>query len=63
MDKQFSVQVVKGGFLLQTSGANQFSGPEIEIFVTQNKLMKAIKTFIDGDEVKDTAEVTEPQPD
>lgn len=46
MEKSFSVQVVKGGFILHTSTGFE---NDVEVVVTQNKLLKAIKSFIDGD--------------
>ena len=46
MEKSFSVQVVKGGFILHTNAGYE---SDAEVFVTQNKLLKAIKSFIDGD--------------
>lgn len=54
MEKSFSVQVVKGGFILHTNAGYE---SDAEVFVTQNKLLKAIKSFIDGDAADgDTAE-------
>lgn len=54
MEKSFSVQVVKGGFILHTSTGFE---NDVEVVVTQNKLLKAIKSFIDGDAADgDTAE-------
>ena len=41
-----SIQVVKGGFILQTFIDMDSTS---EVFVSQGKLLKAIRTVLDGD--------------
>lgn len=62
MEKSFSVQVVKGGFILHTSTGFE---NDVEVVVTQNKLLKAIKSFIDGDAAGDAGggDTVEPKTD
>lgn len=59
MNASITIDIVNGGFVLTTSTIQD--GETTEVFVSQGKLMKAVRTFVDTHSLikKDVAEAAE----
>lgn len=55
--KELSVVVVKGGFILSSSGAE--GGYETEVFASASKLLKHLRTELEGDKPEKTEDKAE----
>lgn len=55
----FSVQIVKGGFILNvfSDESNQFTAAVTEVFVSESKLIKRLRDLVTGDSPKEQAPV------
>jgi hypothetical protein len=56
MDKQITIQMVKGGFILHT--CHSLGQSETEVFTSPAKLLKAVKAAL-GDDADKTDKVAE----